>query len=473
MKKITISIVFLFCTILGFSNAKLLLERSFAVTNDFFSAAFLFDDPSTNGLTFLTLQGQDGKVRIQQPARIIEGIGEFKFQIPSAMPEGWYKLSVFTKDKNNQEVLDLIQVDIPVYSFETKFTFEIDSPDTEDIAPCASSSSALLAQFQSYESVNDQKLIHNTNTKSAGQGLKREDRYNLYFELINFDDKTFPAFWNYDLQKVQGLRKASGNIFSLEVADINRPIKGQFISATAFGEVKFLEVKQVEEEFNLPTIEALVDPLPAFKAIGEYITRHKKRLKIMSLYEQEYTQEATTTDEIKDVQFFTKDYIQFNNTIEFINEVLQVAKYNTKKEKFSVLSEDKKFSKDAPLLVLNGRIVLAPQAITDIAYKDLETIEVIRLKKLLREQYSIFGKNGVVRAVAKLENKKSSGYDYVWQGFNKCALAFNSNGGPDFNESGITRNINQIAKDGSTDLLVMKLNRIGGKWQGETCLLER
>jgi len=203
----------------------------------------------------------------------------------------------------------------------------------------------------------------------------------------------------------------------------------------------FTEAERITSQNNFLTctsqeasaVKSIEKEILRNELIKKYIERHRKRLKIQALYEQTYflppsDQSAANAS----LTYKTADYIQFNSTEEFINEVLQVVKYNARKKSFSVLSEDKNWNKTNPLVLVNGRAIDADKVISLIEYADLESIEIFRLKANLRENFSSFGRAGVIAFNTKT---KQEAVDLSWNGYNKANVKFNDEGGPKFSES--------------------------------------
>ncbi len=489
IKKIFYFFCLLFISINGNAQNefKLIFDKDFAVTNEFLTMAFLSDDIAIECAAYLVIKDNQGKDRIQMPGQLIGGSAVFKLQIPSNWSEGWYKAYVFTKDANSDNYAELCSKNLAIYDTDSKLNFstEMEEIAITEIDCIASMPNKIVAQqksgisnkgpFHIFNSLEVNKINSILNSKT--EFLKNGDiaqRATKQTILLTIDDpatkKNFVAFYNSDKQKVEGLRKIENNIYSLEIDNIYAPINGQILSISAFGDIKFLSAPLALQNFELPEFIPISKPLPTNKEIGDYIERHKKRLIIMSLFDQEYIQlSKVSVDRNTDVIYYTKDYIQFNSTNEFINEVLQVVRYNDKKQLFSVLSEDKVFSKDPPLLLLNGKIVMNSKDILSINYKDIESIEIVRQKNNLRESFSTFGRNGVVSVFAKAETTKYESSYFTWHGNNKSQVEWNTKDGPNYSESVMISNDQEKSFSNASISINSTFENTSSKWQSKTC----
>ena len=293
---IKIYLTILFSILLSNLDAQITLDKPFAVANEFVSIIYTEDGLSEECIAYLILKGNDGGEKFQMPAKMQDGVAIFKFEIPSSFQEGWYHAYAFTKDANSDRFAKLSYKSFPIYALDSqpKKPKSLTS-NTEQLGICtkadiSATQNLRILRTNDLHKLESQMQIAATNLSNSDIS-SRAKKLELTIELNVADlSKTFVAFYNSDLQKIQGLRKLEGRNYSLEVEHLDSQLNGQFVGITAFGELSYLPFKILRNQYQLPDLEAITAPLPAYNAITQYIVRHNKRLKVMALYDQSYVQ---------------------------------------------------------------------------------------------------------------------------------------------------------------------------------------
>ncbi|MEM6805717.1 MAG: hypothetical protein AAF696_30240, partial [Bacteroidota bacterium] len=221
-----------------------------------------------------------------------------------------------------------------------------------------------------------------------------------------------------------------GQLFRLSLDGFEGDMHAQVLSIEAFGGVAFPEVDMQYATDKINTLNVSLPALPYPPALVAYLAQARERRIIADVFAQNATFDLAKENESSEKLSFVKpdksyspqEYIRFNDTRDFINEVATFMRIqNTSKgESFRVMMERNKLAEHPPSMFLNGYMFTDAEELLEIELDDIDRIDIYRKERTILKQFKTMGRNGVITIFTKNPNiRPRSGSQLILRGFQK------------------------------------------------------
>lgn len=223
------------------------------------------------------------------------------------------------------------------------------------------------------------------------------------------------------------LSMGEGQVFGLSMEDFQGNMNAQILAIEAFGGVEYPGVEMISPSASFEKVSYNFPALPYPPQIVNYLENARKRRIISDIFNQSepIEREANLRPEglaftKADKSYAPEDYVRFNDTRDFINEVatfMRVQKTD-KGESFRIMMERNTLAEHPPAMFLNGFMFTDPQELMELNLDDIERIDIYRKERTILRQFRTLGRNGVIAVYTKNPNvRPSSGTQTQLQGF--------------------------------------------------------
>jgi len=381
------------------------------------------------------------------PGNSINGI----FNLPLDYEAGNYSL-VFQIANANEQVLEVVsKIDFPIYNDLTEATFSsngmLSCAPNNNVGLDMSINVATTNKIRSSNSVNVQLTDASGNPVEASLAVSVLDKNLLFANSditlpisanqteINYlpsnklsisgfatDDKgqgigeNIFGIWSVERNKFNFTKVKNGGSFFVELDDYEGVQQFQFVnSGESLENVNFNLAHQEYRKDN----DVCSVPL---ELISDYLTESRTRRKIDKYFEVEKevsvnnapipSEELATSD----ISFDLSEYKRFQNIGNFFIELSSSLLFKKEDdESYSATMLNPKSRSlgrdilgDTPLFIIDGLISKNANFVGNLAFDDIQEVDIYNDPKELRKMLNIMGKNGAARLKTKLPEFKLS-----------------------------------------------------------------
>ncbi|MEL6256397.1 MAG: hypothetical protein AAFR87_30620 [Bacteroidota bacterium] len=243
----------------------------------------------------------------------------------------------------------------------------------------------------------------------------------------DFNPNGLAAIYIAEKLDFRWLSMGEGQVFGLSMDDFQGTMNSQILSIEAFGGVDYPGVEMISPSASFEKKEYNFPALPYPPQIVSYLENARKRRIISDIFKQ--SQPLETVKDLRpedlaftraDKSYAPEDYIRFNDTRDFVNEVATFLKIqkDDKEESFRVMMEKNTLAENPPAMFLNGYMFTDTKDLLELKLDDIERIDIYRKERTILKQFRTLGRNGVVAVYTKNPKlKPGSGTKTKLQGF--------------------------------------------------------
>lgn len=452
----------IFCLHSLSAQKKLLIEtdKAFYSSGEKMGIVVSGNSGGAEEIVHLELLDRNGQVLQRQSSRSTGLIASTIFDIPLDWKSNWYLLRAYTIWVPSMEIKDLGMRSLPIYSEFDKNPANTEESMAENDKP--GSEFQIFSDKASYQIGEKVEIRLPNATKENTDWVIRvmdqetfdkfskirqlsptpeiklsprkaeigEAQKKLVFvgKIGEYNTNGLAAMYIAEKLDFSWLSVGDGQLFGLSLEDFEGDMQAQVLSIEAFGGVEFPEVSMVYASDNIHSLRLNLPPLPYTPAIVSYLAEARKRRIIADVFAQKLELDLEEDKEKSEALSFVKpdksyspqEYIRFNDTRDFINEVATFMriKNDDNGESFQVMMERNTLAEHPPAMFLNGYMFTDAKELLEMELDDIERIDIYRKERTILKQFKTLGRNGVIAVFTKNPSKKPrSGSKLKLQGF--------------------------------------------------------
>ncbi|MEM8891670.1 MAG: hypothetical protein AAGD28_27070 [Bacteroidota bacterium] len=416
-----------------------------------------------NEIIYLELLDKNSKLLQRITTRSDGRLASAVFDIPLEWKSDWYLLRAFNLWVPSMEIKDMGISVLPIYSeFDespanmeaieadmTKLGYDFQIRDTEQVYTQGDEVKIRVENEENDPNIRWQVSVLDQQSFDIMGGLsslipqvytspierKTEEgeaqKSLLYVGFVgkagDFNPNALAAIYIAEKLDFRWLSMGEGQVFGLSMEDFDGQMNAQILSIEAFGGIDYPGVEMISPSASFEKKEYNFPALPYPPQIVSYLDNARKRRMISDIFNQSQPQEVEKDLRPEDLAFTKadksyspEDYIRFNDTRDFINEVatfMRIQK-DDKGESFRVMMERNTLASSPPAMFLNGYMFTDPQELIELKLDDIERIDIYRKERTILKQFRTLGRNGVIAVYTKNpKTKPNSGTQTKLQGF--------------------------------------------------------
>ncbi|MDW3648087.1 MAG: hypothetical protein R8P61_13550 [Bacteroidia bacterium] len=462
-----ITLIILFSFLLSNLSAQqrltVLTDKGFYSSGEKMGVTIQNNSGGENEIVYLELLDKNSTVIQRITTRSDGRLASAIIDIPLEWKSDWYLLRAFNLWVPNMEIKDMGIHVVPIYSeFDesssnmealspdlTKLGYDFQIRDAEEIYSQGDEVNiraentdnepgtrweVLVVDQQSFDIMGGLSVLRpHVNPKLSQKKTEGGEAQNslLYVGFVgkagDFNPNGLAAIYIAEKLDFTWLSMGEGQVFGLSMEDFKGNMNAQILSIEAFGGVDYPGVEMISPSASFEKIAYNFPALPYPPQIVNYLENARKRRIISDIFNQTQAQEVEKDLRPEDLAFTKadksyapEDYIRFNDTRDFINEVatfMRVEK-DDKGESFRVMMERNTLAEFPPAMFINGYMFTDPQELFELNLDDIERIDIYRKERTILKQFRTLGRNGVIAIYTKNpKTKPTSGTQSLLQGF--------------------------------------------------------